>query len=115
MPKSDVEAWIAQWPEGHGRVLSHLRELILAAIPDVVEFINWSRPCYGTKSGSLICYLHASKSHVNLGFEKGTSLVDPDKLREGTGKNMRHIKFRHDQDIDDPAVSAMLGQALAIA
>lgn len=115
MQESDVAAWIAQWPDNHGRVLSHLRELILAANPEVTESIKWSRPCYGTEGCGLICYLHATKSHVTLGFEKGTSLLDPENLLEGTGKNMRHIKFRPGRGVDDSAVTHLLRQALANA
>jgi hypothetical protein len=115
MPKSDVVAWIAQWPEDRSRVLTHLRELILAAIPEVTESIKWSRPCYGTEACGLICYLHASKSHVTLGFEKGAALHDPEKLLEGTGKNMRHIKFLPAHNVDAAAVTALLQQALAIS
>lgn len=112
---SEVAAWIARLPDHQGRLLTHLRELILAVLPGVAESFKWNRPCYGTKSGSLICYLHASKNHVTLGFEQGAALLDPKNLLEGTGKNMRHIKFRSDQDIDDSAISALLKQALEIS
>jgi hypothetical protein len=115
MPESDFASWVSLLPDHQGRVASRLRDLIFAAIPDATEAIKWSRPCYGTKAGGLICYLHASKSHVTLGFEKGTALHDPENLLEGTGKNMRHIKFHPDHDVDDSAVTALLQQALTIA
>ena len=115
MPESDFASWVSPLPDHQGKLAARLRELIFAVIPDATEAIKWSRPCYGTKSGGLICYLHATKNHVNLGFENGADLPDPDQLLEGTGKNMRHIKFRLDQDIDESAVTAILRQALTIS
>jgi hypothetical protein len=115
MPESDFASWVSPLPGHQGRVVIRLRELILAAIPEATEAIKWSRPCYSTKSGGLICYLHAAKNHVNLGFEKGASLIGPENLLEGTGKNMRHIKVRLDQDLDESAVTSLLRQAAAIS
>jgi hypothetical protein len=115
MPASDFASWLSPLPDPQGKLATHLRELIFATAPEVVEAIKWRRPCYGTKPGGLICYLHATKTHVNLGFEKGASLPDPEHLLEGTGKNMRHIKLRPDHDIDDSVISALLRQALAIS
>jgi hypothetical protein len=34
------------------------------------------------------------KNHVTFGFHYGTSLDDPERLLEGTGKNLRHVKLR---------------------
>jgi len=115
MPESDFASWISPLPDHQGRIARHLRELIFATVPDATEVIKWSRPCYGREAGRLFCYLHAPQNHVNLGFENGTALLDPKNLLEGTGKNMRHIKFRLDQVIDVPAVTALLRQAAAIS
>ena len=58
-----------------------------------------------------ICYIGVLKDHVNLGFHHGTDLRDPDKLMEGTGKSMRHIKIRHMSDALNPALRAYLQEA----
>jgi len=40
-------------------------------------------------------------------------LHDPEKLLEGTGKDMRHIKFKDGAIVNTAAVTALLKQAAA--
>jgi Domain of unknown function (DU1801) len=39
-------------------------------------------------------YVDVFTSHVNVGFFHGASLPDPDRLMQGAGKFMRHVKLR---------------------
>src|ERR1700747_1272369 len=39
-------------------------------------------------------YVNVFTSHVNVGFFQGSSLPDPARLLQGTGKFMRHLKLR---------------------
>jgi hypothetical protein len=39
-------------------------------------------------------YVNVFTAHVNVGFYHGASLPDPDRLLQGTGKFMRHVKLR---------------------
>ena len=50
---------------------------------------------------------------VNLGFNQGADLPDPETRLEGSGARMRHVKVRSPQDANDPAVRALLESALA--
>ena len=90
--------------------LLELRRLIRSIDPGVVEAIKWNRPCYANARG-LYCYLHSTKSYATLGFQRGASLDDPAGLLEGTGKDMRHIKFDRDRSPGDPAVRSLIRQA----
>ncbi len=58
-------------------------------------------------------YIAVQGSHVNLGFYHGTSLADPAGLLEGTGKKLRHVKLRDVDDAENPAVTALLREAIA--
>lgn len=113
MPLPEVERWIASLPAEQARILTRVRELIVTTIPDVSESIKWNRPCYGTK-GSLLCYIHAFKNHSTLGFEYGAALDDPKGILEGTGKNMRHIKFQSFEDIEDASIIHLLRQTVDV-
>lgn len=112
MSSHDVDNWLTTAPEAQQATLSELRELVKSLGPDVVEEFKWSRPCYSNQHGPF-CYLHSTKSHATLGFQKGTSLNDPENLLEGTGKDMRHIKFKGGADFERSAVTALLKQAMA--
>ncbi len=39
-------------------------------------------------------YVNVFTAHVNVGFFHGASLVDPERLLQGSGKFMRHVKLR---------------------
>ena len=58
-------------------------------------------------------YIAVQASHVNLGFYHGASLLDPDGLLEGTGKQLRHVKIRDLSLAKGPAVAKLLHLAIA--
>jgi len=50
---------------------------------------------------------------VTLFFLNGAGLHDPDGLLEGDGKQVRGIRLKTPADLDDPAVAALIAQAIA--
>ena len=69
----------------------------------------------GSKMSGLVFGLMPTKNGVSLGFMHGTSLPDPEKLLEGTGKNLRHVKLKTLEDIARPALRNLLKAELEIA
>jgi hypothetical protein len=53
-------------------------------------------------------YVGAFKAHVNVGFFRGAELWDPHALLEGSGKYMRHVKLRPDEEVDEAALVALI-------
>ena len=51
------------------------------------------------------------KNHVTFGFHFGTSLQDPERLLEGTGKNIRHVKLRALEDVKRKGLKEMVEAA----
>jgi hypothetical protein len=95
-----------------------LREAIAEADPAFVEVV-WRRQriaSYGVgpkKMSEHYAYIGAQKSHVNLGFYRGTSLSDPGKMLEGTGKGLRHVKIRSISMATSAPVRKLLREAVA--
>jgi hypothetical protein len=58
-------------------------------------------------------YVMPQAKYVNLGFWHGVGLPDPERLLQGTGTKMRHIKVRSVEDAKAPAVRALIAAALA--
>jgi hypothetical protein len=92
------------------------RAVILSVDPDLTELFHpghWT-VSYGSgqKMSEMICYLSGHKDSINLGFARGAHLPDPAGLLRGTGKNMRHIKFKPGDTVDTPAVRALIQSAL---
>jgi hypothetical protein len=50
--------------------------------------------------------------HVTLCFLFGVELDDPEKLLEGGGHQVRHIRLASASDLDRPGISALMAQAV---
>lgn len=59
-----------------------------------------------------ICYIKPLKDSVNLGFFHGVNILDPDNLLIGTGKSLRHIKFKKIEELDSVRVKKLIENAL---
>lgn len=111
MSSNRVKEWFSSAPEDKRALLLTLRDLILKQDNRIVEEVKWSRPCYSI-NGKLFCYLYLTKNHVTLGFQKGTSLKDPDRMLTGTGKEMRHINFLTLSDLEQPGIQQLIEEAV---
>jgi len=56
-------------------------------------------------------YVGIFKSHVNVGFFQGSTLHDPARLLEGSGKLMRQVKLKPNKPIDEVALRALIERA----
>ena len=95
-----------------------LRESIFKAFPETVEVVRLGdgAASYGIgqkKNSESYVYIMPKAGYVNLGFFFATQLKDPDKLLEGTGKKMRHVKVRSLQEVSHPALKQLVADAYA--
>lgn len=92
------------------------RALIRDVLPAVVE-VPWPKQRvigYGVgprKMSEHFCYIAVHADHVNLGFNYGAELPDPEKLLGGPGKLMRHTRIAAPEDLARPALRALLEAA----
>jgi hypothetical protein len=94
-----------------------LREMVLEEAPHAVEKAYANHPSavwfgFGEKMKDMFCYIAAATRHVNLGFCRGASLPEPDRVLEGEGKMMRHVKFRSERDVERPFVRRYIQAAI---
>src|SRR5438876_8167246 len=94
-----------------------LREIILEEAPDASESVYqvytvalWFG--YSGKMKDMFCYIATNAKHVNLGFPRGAALRDPNRVLEGDGKTMRHIKFASESDLERPFVRRYIQAAI---
>jgi len=94
-----------------------LREVILEEAPDASESIYqvytvaiWFG--FSGKMKDMFCYIATNAGHVNLGFPRGSMLPDPNRVLEGEGKTMRHIKLRSQRDMERPFVRRYIQTAM---
>jgi uncharacterized protein YdeI (YjbR/CyaY-like superfamily) len=69
-----IDAYIDNAPGFAQPVLRHLRSVIHAACPDVVETIKWKSPSFEYKG--MLCGFAAFKEHCAFGFWKHELVVD---------------------------------------
>lgn len=74
-----IDAYIEMAADFAKPVLTHLRELIHKACPDVIETWKWSFPNFDY-AGATLCSMAAFKQHCSFGFWKGAILPDPDGI-----------------------------------
>ncbi|MGA7361430.1 MAG: DUF1801 domain-containing protein [Candidatus Dormiibacterota bacterium] len=90
-----------------------IQELIRSELRGVEEKLNpWH--IYSFKGREFFRYLAVSSRQVSLGFLKGTSLSDPGRLLERTGKNLRHVKFRKVEDTRRPGLRELVAEAVEL-
>lgn len=64
------------------------------------------------RQGQGFIHIATYAEHVNLGFDRGTELDDPDNKLTGTGKLIRHIRLNSVADLRDKSVVHLIAQAV---
>jgi len=112
-----IEKFLTHFTPPVQEIALQVRDIAKTMLPNALEFVDSGdqviRYATGTKRTDIIVYISAHKDSVNLGFFYGGNLPDPDNLLRGTGKRMRHIKFKAGNAVDTPAVRALLTAAWA--
>ncbi|MDX1938855.1 MAG: YdeI/OmpD-associated family protein [Flavihumibacter sp.] len=73
-----VDAYIAKSADFAKPILTHLRELVHKACPDVVETIKWGTPSFEYKG--ILCGFASFKAHCSFGFWKASLMKDNELL-----------------------------------
>ncbi|MCW1402049.1 DUF1801 domain-containing protein [Novosphingobium sp. MW5] len=99
--------------------LDHVRALILAADPSVVEEIKWRKPSNPAgvptwSHGGMICTGETYKDKVKLTFARGAKLDDPKGLFvPQEGGTRRAIDLYEGDELDADAFTALIREAIA--
>ena len=99
-------------------IARRLRAMIRAVDAKTVETVRLgdNAATYGVgpkKMTDGYAYIMPMRGYVNLGFYQGALLADPERLLEGTGKALRHVKVRSLADANRASVRALVAAALA--
>ncbi len=112
-PSRLIDARIKELGDWRGETLAHVRALIKAAIPDVVEEWKWRGVPVWEHDG-IICTGESYKTAVKLTFAKGAALDDPKRLFNASlDGNVRRAIDLHEGDLIDETAFKTLVQAAA--
>lgn len=101
-------------------LFTDLREYILELYPNCNELVYHTHALttvfsISDKLSDVFCMLPIYTNHLNLGFNKGTLLKDPNKLLTGTGNLIRHIDVKKVRDYRNPKVKSLIEEAIDFA
>jgi hypothetical protein len=93
-----------------------LRAIVLEEAPEARELFSKGYAVaigftFTGKMRDCFCHIATYARHVNLGFNRGTSLPDPKKILVGTGKAIRHIRIGSQNDLQLPHVRRFIRAA----
>ncbi len=105
-----VDAWMKEHSGELGAVARHWFDVLRECGDDVRELLHDGHPT-ACVADAAFAYVNAFTAHVNVGLFRGAELADPAQLLEGTGKYMRHVKLRHEADVDATALTELIETA----
>ena len=85
-------------------------EVMRACGDDVRELLHDGHPT-ACVADAAFAYVNAFKSHVNVGFFRGAEIADPERLLDGTGKFMRHVRLKPESEVDATVLMKLIETA----
>jgi hypothetical protein len=117
-PDRRLLSYLAAYDRHISNLTLALRDVVLEEAPEAIESvvktyavsIGFSFTGKPLKDG--FCHIVTYSTHVNLGFNHGARLPDPNRVLKGTGKSVRHIQFTRQSELELPFVRRYLQSAI---
>ncbi|MEO0879487.1 MAG: DUF1801 domain-containing protein [Pseudomonadota bacterium] len=116
----DFDRILSEKPQPMQALYSDIRQLVLQACPTCNELLYHTHALSSVYSLSdklkhAFCHIPVYSNHINLGFNLGSDLDDPDRILSGSGKKIRHVSIRESSDLRHPAIVRLLADAVLLA
>jgi hypothetical protein len=106
----DIEAWMNQQPIALGSVAREWFEVMRHCGEEVHELVHDGFPTACVADAGF-AYVAAFKGHVNIGFFRGAEIADPERMLEGVGRFMRHVKLVPGRTVNTSALKKLVEAA----
>ena len=113
-PDTTAERLLAEHPEDVVATAQRLREVVLAAHPDLTERARpgWHSLDYSHPRAGFVCALFPGADRVDLVLEHGARLPDPESRLTGSGRQVRTLSFPAQAVVDADVVVEFLDVAV---
>ena len=117
-PSAALREFLAAYDPAVARLYLAARKTVLEAAPDANELIydayNAVTTAYSFTEGlsEALCHVAAYRGYVNLGFNRGASLPDPERILVGKGARIRHVRITSPAGFENRAVGDLLRAAV---
>jgi hypothetical protein len=115
----ELTAFLEAYPPHVGKLFLATRRLVLEAAPGCNELVydayNAVTAAYSfsERVEEAFCHVATYSGHVNLGFNRGAALPDPEGILRGSGARIRHVRIQGPADLRAPALERLLRDAVA--
>jgi hypothetical protein len=116
-----IDAILKKSGDWRGEKLSHLREVVRKADPELVEEVKWKKPSRPEgvpvwSHDGIVCIGEMLKNAVRLTFPKGAQVKDPKKLFNTRldSKSVRAIDFHEDDIVNVAALTTLIQGAVKL-
>ncbi len=119
--RTQLARFIGRYTPAIGRLARAVLAKMRKRLPGAVELVydNYNALAIGfgpsERASDAVFSIALFPRWVSLFFLHGAKLSDPHKLLKGSGKQARHIVLDHAEVLDEPAVQALIAQALGRA
>jgi hypothetical protein len=100
------------FPEPVPAICWRLRDLVLDEAPAAVEGVRPRWRLLGFNLDRYFCAVAPQADHARLLFEHGVELDDPKGELQGTGTQVRYLRFDTSEAIDETQVRRFLKRAI---
>jgi hypothetical protein len=119
-PDPEYRKLLAPYSPAIRKLALAARQLILVEAPQASEFVYEvytiaNHFSFTSRVGDAFVFTTTHDNWVNLGFNFGAALPDPQGLLHGEGKWIRHIRIAHAADLEAPGVRELVRAAIAEA
>ncbi len=117
--QAQIDGFLAKYSAAMERDLREARSRLRAMFPRGYELVfdNYNALVFGIspseRSSESFISVTGYPRWITLFFLHGRGLDDPEGLLEGEGKQIRGLRLKTPQDLDSPAVQALIAQAVA--
>jgi hypothetical protein len=117
-PSAALRGFLEAYDPPIARLYFAARATVLDAAPDVNELIydayNAVTTAYSftERLADAFCHVAAYRGYVNLGFNRGAGLPDPERILVGKGARIRHVRVSATKDLERPALRSLLRAAV---
>ena len=117
-PPAALRRFLAAYDPAVARLFLAARAAVLDAAPGASELVYDAYNAVATaysftdRLKEAFCHVAAYRRYVNLGFNQGATLPDPEGLLVGSGARIRHIRIAAVADVRRPGVRKLLRAAV---
>jgi hypothetical protein len=106
-----IDAWLDTFGPQQRQLALEMRRAVISAEPALTQSIKWGNLIFshmGIHTGAIVMY----KEHAHLQVFNGAQVASQFVALEGSGRGLRHIKFKCRQTVDAELVKSVIRASL---